>query len=489
MLDSLWVLAFCFMGVGEDGDSGITEFVRAYVHGGTVANPQNELFMEHEDLHSGPFTAVNLASPRSATMPRDYIFATMPQFPWYKYPRKKARKMAFGEIYMDLYQQAASAGHAFTCRFTRSMLDPTDNDPVSAWLPSTRQPNPRCLGDFLKLMGHRVPEVSNGHARHVHLTTEVATMEFCGAPRLNDVLSTLEDSMDWFQQQWEESHVGGEISKFGNFPVAEWALDGLDAMRRGWMAKDPNWAIRVQEYGDETVMACGPGLEYEEDDLFLSLGGMEAFDTEDAEVKKPEDVTLFQQTSRILDHMWCAYNPKVVDPGQKDDWRAFKREMSGLWPVPLLRTMLLFAAMIVCRIPLSAAGWVNRLFVPVYVRYGKDQGLIVAPGLLARTARQEESVRGQPRPMLSISQHPLGPPTPANRPVGKDNFLVDPWRRVPVGILPDFLADTMTNEEHVRAVTAMYAGMCKVVGLNQIAIGTVPLSGVHWSLDQDREIS
>jgi len=50
----------------------------------------------------------------------------------------------------------------------------------------------------------------------------------------------------------------------------------------------------------------------------------------------------------------------------------------------LLHTMLLFGAMVICRIPLSAAAWVNRLFVPVYVKYGSPE-VPVTIGLLAKT--------------------------------------------------------------------------------------------------------
>jgi hypothetical protein len=96
-----------------------------------VINPKSPLRTEEEDIYTSDFLIVNLASHRSATMPQDYIFATMPQFPWHRY-LKKAIKMSFGEIYMDLYQQAANAGHAFTCQFTQSMLDLEAIDPVEA---------------------------------------------------------------------------------------------------------------------------------------------------------------------------------------------------------------------------------------------------------------------------------------------------------------------------------------------------------------------
>jgi hypothetical protein len=50
--------------------------------------------------------------------------------------------------------------------------------------------------------------------------------------------------------------------------------------------------------------------------------------------------------------------------------------------------MLLLAAMVNCRVPLSAAAWVNKLFVPVYIRHGE---FLISFGLLskARTSTQK----------------------------------------------------------------------------------------------------
>ncbi|KAL2170811.1 hypothetical protein VTG60DRAFT_4380 [Thermothelomyces hinnuleus] len=421
-------------------------FLKAYVHGGTIVKPQNLLHTEQEDLHSASFMRANLASHR--------------------YPKKKAAKMTFGEIYMDLYQQSVNAGRAFTCRFTRSMLDPEESDPIGGWLPSKHQPSPRCLGDFLKLMGHRVPEISNGNSRHVHLTTVVKVIEFGSYPDPNSVLSTLEVSMKWFRQQWQDSHQGGEISKYGNFPNPEWTLDHLDAMKGGWVCKNPQWVIRV--------LKDGPSLDYEEGNSLQDLYSLDEVDKEGREAN-PNYVSLFEQTSRILDHMWCANDPLQANLAQQSAWRVFKQQMRASWSPPLLRTMLLFAAMITCRIPLSAAGWVNRLFVPVHVVYGEA---LVAIGLLARTARQEESARGHPRLMFSVGQHlPAGGTQGLS--FGKDIFLVDPARTVPVGILPDFLPDERIDEEFVKTTSVLYAGFSRVADGNKVDILATPLYRLH----------
>ena len=93
--DSLWVLSHCFAGIG--GKAAMIEFVRAYVHGGTVVNSRSPIRSHDEDLHTDLFLRTNLASHRSAEMPRDYVFATMPAFPWYHYPKHKAATMSFSE--------------------------------------------------------------------------------------------------------------------------------------------------------------------------------------------------------------------------------------------------------------------------------------------------------------------------------------------------------------------------------------------------------
>ena len=105
----------------------------------------------------------------------------------------------------------------------------------------------------------------------------------------------------------------------------------------------------------------------------------------------------------------------------------FKMEMQRQWTATLLDTMLLFGAMVICRIPLSAAGWANRLFVLVSVKYGHPEAPVTI-GLLAKTARQEQPARGKVREILSVGQHLPGRAI-YGTPFGKDHFLVDPIRK------------------------------------------------------------
>ncbi|KAK4452272.1 hypothetical protein QBC34DRAFT_456276 [Podospora aff. communis PSN243] len=217
--------------------------------------------------------------------------------------------------------------------------------------------------------------------------------------------------------------------------------------------KDPTLALRVTEDGDDVTAYYGPSLEYEEDHILQGLYSPEEFESQSHTVER-HSVTLFEQTSRILDHMWCANDPMQVNDSQREDWHYFRTEMQQKWTAPLLHTMLLFGAMVICRIPLSAAGWVNRFFVPVYVKYGHPEAHVTL-GLLAKTARQEQLEREKARVMFSVGQH-LPARVTYGTPIGKDHFLVDPARKVPVAILPDFLPDERTNEEYTKFTDILY---------------------------------
>jgi len=244
-----------------------------------------------------------------------------------------------------------------------------------------------------------------------------------------------------------------------------------EAIRHGWLNKDPEWKIRIIEGGDNTFLSYGPGLEFDEHDLSPILFSLEEVETNGNTISG-NNVSLFEQTRKILDHMWCAEDLLQINGSQESDWRFFKKEMRAAWSTPLLHTMLLFAAMVNCRIPLSAACWVNRLFVPVCVGYSKE---LTTVGLIARHARQPKVDRDQGRQMYSIGQHLSSRETLGTN-FGKDHFLVDPNTKVPVGILPDFLPDERTNEHFIKATTALYDGFCDIWEDSKVRIMTAPLS-------------
>jgi hypothetical protein len=155
MCDSLFVLAYEFASTNRHSD--IANFIRAYINCETISKPKavpNRSLTD--DIHTGDFRKTMLVSMRTASKARDYIFSTMPQFDWYN-PPKNAKSMSFNEIFLDLCQQTKGTGHAFAYRIPRSLTDSksASNYSENAWLPSPDQPEPKCLGDFLKLLGQR----------------------------------------------------------------------------------------------------------------------------------------------------------------------------------------------------------------------------------------------------------------------------------------------------------------------------------------------
>jgi len=468
LMNALWNLAWSLTG-SQSVTSG-DEFIKAYVNCGTVVNPYSAKRSRDEDIHSRGFVQLNRGSHRSATMPRDYIFATMPSFPWYVYPKKDALSMSFGEIYLDLYQQAERSGHAFTCRFTRSMLDSECIDPTDGWLPSQRLPSPTTLGDFLKLVGHRVPEASNASSPHVHVTSAVSIRESESQCSPEIVIARLEACFEQSRRQWLDSYHGGELSKFGSHPDHRWRLDHADATRSGWVPIDPEYAARVYDDGHHTRTRIDLGLVFEEGDCLVDVSSLEKTEQEAHMSETGKYVPLFVQARRILSRIQHAGAWRSNNGAQETVWEDFKQRMQGLWSLPLLRTMLLLAGMVNCRIPLSAVAWVNKLFVPVHIRHSED---LLAVGLLAKHARQPKHQRQDPLPLLCVGQHL---PFASRKAFGMDLFLVDPETKVPVGLVPDIGSDYLKDEEFVKAALPLYNGCRKDLGDNKVEIIYRPLS-------------
>lgn len=342
------------------------------------------------------------------------------------------------------------------------MVDPAAAvEPILGWMPSKYQPSPSCLGDFLKLMGHSLPEISTRNAKQTHLTTDVRFGDFSYHLTPSRVFDALRSSMEFFVSQWQESHLSGELSKFGNFPDARWILTYDDAMRCVWRQL--------------TFVSPDAIVDYFEDDSIQKEYTLDEANSY-GQPNDPGNETLFQQARMILDHMWTAENPRGMHLGQEEDWRIFQRQMQGAWSKPLLHAMLLLAAMVNCRIPLSCIGWVNQLFVPGYLTY---RGL-EAIGLLAKHARQPNEMRHQTLVLLCIGQHfPQISGKSEISQFGKDHFLIDPKGAAPIGIAPDFLPDQRTVEEYTKIRKILYCGTYPVIGDNRLALKLLPLKHVH----------
>lgn len=285
---------------------GINTFIKAYMNCGTVTRVRSLDRTAEDTLHTiegGQFRLVNQASIRVVEKPRDYIFATMAQFPWYNSPLN-VNDVSFTDIFRDLYDQSSTSGHRFTPRILQSMTDPNAVN-EDAWKPSDDQPDPACLGDFIKLIGRKIgpsPQLTGPPLQaSLHATSPVSAKP-CGNESEELVLRVIESAMNLSVQAWGEAHKGGELSKFGSFPEEDWVLGDFDAVRCGWRAKSSDPQFKFMEHEDGSYSMSAGRVEYEEiPEWFLDV----LFEDGPA-INRPAQghyVTLFQQARKILDHM------------------------------------------------------------------------------------------------------------------------------------------------------------------------------------------
>ncbi|KAI4611615.1 uncharacterized protein J4E87_010465 [Alternaria ethzedia] len=260
------------------------------------------------------------------------------------------------------------------------------------------------LGDFLKLMGKRVPEASNASSPHVHITSDVQIMELESECSPDIFISRLEACFEHFQIQWQESLQGSELSRFGfgDHPDYSWTLKHADAASCGWIHTYPEDATRVPDDGDHSRIRIAPGLGFMEDESVADPSNFDETEQEARMYEAGEYVPLFVQARKILDYTFTTHMVDQMNEAPRAHLASFKRRMQGVWSVPLLRTVLLLAAMVNCRIPLSAAAWVNKLFVPIYIHHSED---LLSVGLLAKHARQPKHQRQDPLYLLCVGQH------------------------------------------------------------------------------------
>ena len=222
--------------------------------------------------------------------------------------------------------------------------------------------------------------------------------------------------------------------------------------------------------GDHTRTRTDPRLEFEEGDCLVDISSLNETELEASMDEAGEYVPLFAQARRILVRMWFAYEGQSRPGAQQEEWADFKRSMQDLWSTPLLHTVLLLAGMVNCRIPLSAAAWVNKLFIPVYIRHNED---LLSVGLFAKHARQPKQQRKHPFRLLCVGQHL---PSPHEKAFGNDLFLVDSETKVPVGLAPDMFHERYSDEASVRVVISLYNGYFTDLGDDKVDIGPHLLS-------------
>ena len=445
---SLWILGYYFSS-GTGKEVSHDDFANAYIHSKTITRSKPRRRTLAEDIYSGSFIVANLGSQRAASEPRDYIYATMPPFPWYKYPTN-AEKMAFGELFLDLYNQAAENRHTFVPRITASMIQSSAADMSKARLPSKQQPEPECLGDFLKLLGQRRATDTPDNDFCYHATTSVRVIAFEGDTPL-EVLPMIQSAIRFSKDIWRSCHVGGELSKYGSYPDSAWEMDVTDATYVG-CSPDPEKSIdpcpRAIEDEDPTIIKEEPSIE-----LATIPAEPESTSRSRTVDHHVDYVPILEHSRSILDAAWYAWDSPSPNPHHKTRFQEFQHEMKSRWSKQLLHTLTLLTAMVNCQIGLSAARWVRKYFVPALIEYDKDN---VVLGLLAKHACPSNKDEG--KLMMSVGRHPQG------LSLCKDLVLVDlAAPSAPVGIIPDFCYGDARKEKFQKRKQVLYRGLGKIV--------------------------
>ena len=433
---------------GDKMEANLLEFANAYIHGKTFTRPKPRRRTVAEDIHTGLFASVNRPSQRAASKSRDYIYATMPPFPWYKYPTN-AENMAFGELFMDLYNQAAENKHTFAPKILASMIQSSATNTSNAWLPSKQQPEPQCLGDFLKLLGQRLATETPKNVSCFHATTAVRVLPFHEDIFL-DPFPMIQSAMRSFETIWRDSQLGGELSKYGCYPQSSWEMDLTDAASMGWLPdieKSTFSHLRLIEDGDQMSLTEKPSIEFKT--LPAELLGLESIFLSSLVDHDVDYVPILEYSRSILDAAWYALYSTSPSPHRKIRFEKFQREMKSRWSKPLLHTLTLLTGMVNCQIGLSGARWVRKYFVPALIQYDKDNRVL---GLLAKHTCSPDMY--EVKQMMSVGRHLHG------LSYGKDLVLVDPaLPSAPVGIIPDFLYGDETEEEGKKRMRVLYRGL------------------------------
>ena len=453
---SLYTLWHCLVISGDKMEASLDDFVNAYVHGKTVTLSKPRRRTVAEDIHTGSFIAANLGSQKAASEPRDYIYATMPPFPWYKYPTN-AENMAFSELFLDLYNQASENRHTFVPRITASMIQSSAADTSKARLPSNQQPEPECLGDFLKLLGQRPATYAPNKDSCYHATTSVRVIAFEGNTPL-EVLPMIQSAMRFSKKIWRDCQVGGELTKYGSYPDSDWGMGVADATYVGCspnIEKSIDPCSRAIEDEDPTIIIEGPSIE------FATLPAELESTSRPSKVDRHVDYGPILEHSRIiLVAAWYAWNSPSPNSQPKIRFQEFQHEMKSRWSKQLLHTLTLLTAMVNCQIGLSAARWVREYFVPSLIQYDEDN---IVLGLLAKHACP--SNKNEDKLMMSVGRHLQGPS------LGTDLVLVDlAAPRAPVGIIPDFCNAGQTDEEFEKRMRVLYSGLGEIVAPGKIKL-------------------
>ena len=89
-----------------------------------------------------------------------------------------------------------------------SMTNPADcPSSREAWLPSAEQPEPKRLGDFLKLLGQSIQ--SDSTLGKIHLCSVVQVTPCTSEIDFDGTMKIVGSAMYFSRRMWQESHIGG----------------------------------------------------------------------------------------------------------------------------------------------------------------------------------------------------------------------------------------------------------------------------------------
>ncbi len=435
MKDDLNTLGRCWLQRGLDGNSASYEdFVRAFLNGDTVSRGKGNGTFDCIDDYKLRKLFQN--SSRSATYPSDYVLAIFPQFRWYSIPAG-VENMMFRDLFNDCYRQALRKGYGFLTPFTESMM--SANCPQSrAWDASFDVPEPTCFGDFLKFIGEPLKSADSiqGHvASTVKLSLPSYQLDF------SSTLEVIEINARKFRASWNESHIGGELSKYGS-----------------WADEEPDNKSLYEEAKQNRASFVEAAFRWYVDEANNRL----------------EQPWILSQTRIILDSAFIACSGTHGGEGllgYQSSYETVKDWLLRDQPWGYKEALLLMAAMIGCRVPLSAYEWTKARFYPVSITFARSK---IVNGLLSH--QHGNSLKAPGRFKYVRKGIPAWPGfrtfqafwTRANWSMivergyknegskGRSLVLVDPWTKVPVGLVPDFNSVVEHDDAFVENIMELY---------------------------------
>ncbi|KAK5716508.1 hypothetical protein LTR15_009399 [Elasticomyces elasticus] len=217
--DTLWTLSRALATYGTTRDASTQSvdrdqisFMRALLNNGSasravVGRSPFSTSIGHEFL-------LQNNSIRTTAKARDYVLSTLSQYDWYVAPSpQEVRQMGFTALYKDCYSQARAARYAVIPRITSGMVGDTNGS-----LETSNVPEPKCLGDFVKLFG-LASAAGPSTEQDCALGLDYGNLELrpIDTNNVTSVFEILERSFEFSRETWELAFKG-ELVEHGFWP-------------------------------------------------------------------------------------------------------------------------------------------------------------------------------------------------------------------------------------------------------------------------------